>query len=739
MADPNTRQGKRTPVTLKIKFKSETLEQFIERYAVDVSQGGIFIRTKEPLAVGTQMRFEFQLRDASPLIGGEGTVVWTRENDPSRPAIAPGMGVRFDRLAEGSQGVLERILSEKAKQAPQRPPTETTKPPMFTDTPTRVAPAPVQEALLGNESSGSGGPKRKRPDSFGDQGTPLPHPMPFHSDADEFPEEAFEEATKVRALDELIAQTADATATTTLRDELADRRPRADSTLADAPRAETRADTVATEAAVKQTVVDRDSAPGLPSPPEARHQPKLLDTTPSPRSQPSPSAPPSMQPNPDGLKTMLGMEPAKTPVRASSPSTPPNTSPAPARPVARDAVTKSTGMRAVAAEPRTPEPAKKSSAPIVLLLLLLVAAGAAATWFFVIRPKGEDIETTTAKPGSNGSAGSAGSAIAANPTGSNGSAETGSNGSAGSFTGSNGSAGSAVAMTGSNGSNGSATAPAAEIVETLISAPGAEKATVEVAGTDQSGPAPLKAKLEKGKAYQAHVMAPGFAMLDLEVKGGDKAVAKLVAKPRIISVTSDPPGALIFIDNAATGHSTPFDVELTKVQAARKSVRVLLRKAGWKPIERVIDGGKYTEDAAQMITKLEEKLTVQQAVVNNNNTTNNNTVKTGSNGSAGSATPVNGSNDTGSNGSAGSASTPPTGSGSNTGTTGGSAATPTGTGTGSGSAATKPTTSPAGTGSGSAATKPPAGTGSGSAAPTTGQTLKDGPKEPEPDFVKKLP
>ena len=143
LADPNTRQGKRTPVTLKIKFKSETLEQFIERYAVDVSQGGIFIRTKEPLAVGTQMRFEFQLRDASPLIAGEGTVVWTRENDPSRPAIAPGMGVRFDRLAEGSQSVLERILAEKAKQAPQRAGERApTKPPLFTDTPTRVAPLP---------------------------------------------------------------------------------------------------------------------------------------------------------------------------------------------------------------------------------------------------------------------------------------------------------------------------------------------------------------------------------------------------------------------------------------------------------------------------------------------------------------------------------------------------------------------------------------------------------------------
>src|SRR2546422_6277174 len=135
LVDPNTRQGKRTPVTLKIKFKSETLEQFIERYAVDVSQGGIFIRTKEPLAVGTQMKFEFQLKDASPLIAGEGTVVWTRENDPSRPAIAPGMGVRFDRLADGSQQVLERILAEKIKQAPSRTSGESaTKPPLFTDT-----------------------------------------------------------------------------------------------------------------------------------------------------------------------------------------------------------------------------------------------------------------------------------------------------------------------------------------------------------------------------------------------------------------------------------------------------------------------------------------------------------------------------------------------------------------------------------------------------------------------------
>ncbi len=112
---PDTRRDMRTPITLKIKFKSSNLEQFIERYSVDVSRGGIFIRTKEPLPVGTQLRFEFQLQDASSLIAGDGTVVWIREHDPARQGVAPGMGVKFDRLAAESQKVLDKILAEKQK------------------------------------------------------------------------------------------------------------------------------------------------------------------------------------------------------------------------------------------------------------------------------------------------------------------------------------------------------------------------------------------------------------------------------------------------------------------------------------------------------------------------------------------------------------------------------------------------------------------------------------------------
>jgi uncharacterized protein (TIGR02266 family) len=619
LVDPNTRQGKRTPVTLKIKFKSETLDQFIERYAVDVSQGGIFIRTKEPLAVGTQMKFEFQLRDASPLIAGEGTVVWTRENDPSRPAIAPGMGVRFDRLADGSQGILERILTEKAKQAPQRPAPETTKPPLFTDTPTRVAPAPMQDALLGKANS------RRRDDvGHSDSHTPLPKPMPFHTDAEEFPDEAFEEATKVRALDDLIAQTAEDD-----RPENTSRsRPngRGDG-LDPADRPDMRQERPEKRHDIRPLVLpsqaELQDVPDLPNPPDMRPQPRLLENSPPPRIE---SMPPSL---PDALaKTRLGVEPARARIGGPTPPPPlgPPSSPSggmfgppPGTMPLGEIPALPSGMRAVAAEQtepaRMPPLRSRSVAPMIILICLLVAAGGAAVWFFFLRAQiseshdhGAQPESTAAGPTGSAAAasGSAGGAAAGTPAAS-GSAAPG--GSAAPAAGSGG-AGSAVAA-----AAGSAAAPAkADLADTIIAA-STEGAAVEITGTNQSGPAPFTAKLEKGKPYKARISAHGFAALELDIKGGDpRQTAKLVAKPRLISLTTDPAGAQILLDGTSTGHTTPFELELTGPQAAKRSVRITLRKQGFKQVDRTLEAAKFTEDDTRMTFKIDEKLATAPVV-----------------------------------------------------------------------------------------------------------------------------
>jgi hypothetical protein len=634
------------------------------------------------------------------------------------------MGVRFDRLAEGSQQVLEKILAEKAKQAPQRAHTEQTKPPMFTDTPTRVAPAPVQDALLGNKS---GKHVRARSDS---EQTPLPKPMPFHSDADEYPEEAFEEATKVRSLDELVAATAEAgdkeTATAVVpRDELAARRPaRAETPLAEPP-------LPASMAPTKEP--DRESAPGLPSPPAVDGtQRKVLDTSPSPRTRPSGEHPVAAPAAESPAKTKLGVEPAKVATKADAKAEKADRSDKADKADKADKTDKSDQPRAVAAEPA--RPAKKpSNAPIVIGMLVVVAAGLAALWFFVLR------EPTAEKAKQAGD--TTGSAMIASgaATPETGSATPGSN-AEGSAT---GSAGSATTM-----AAGSAVLPPADGVDTIVASPTA-KATIDVEG--QSGAAPFTAKLEKGKQYKAHVTAPGFVAKDVFVTGGQKATIKLEPKPHVLSVTSEPAGAEIYVEGVATGKMTPADVNLTASQAAKSKLRVVLRKAGFRALDQTVDPATFTETDAKVtgtVSGTLEKAPIVNTVHTNAGTGATGTGATGTSGTSGTGTTGTGTAGTTGTGTTGTSGTGATGTGatgtsgtsgtgtSGTGTTGSSGTGTSGTGTsGTGTSGTSGTGT-SGTGTSGTSGTGTSGTGAGSThtAPSGGTA---GTGEPEPDWSKK--
>jgi uncharacterized protein (TIGR02266 family) len=105
---------------MRIKLKYPDVETFIQKYAVNISRGGIFIATKTPKPVGTALKFEFLLaagENGTSIIRGEGQVLWTREFDPSQPSKAHGMGIRFTRLDPESQAVVDRALAFRAQQA----------------------------------------------------------------------------------------------------------------------------------------------------------------------------------------------------------------------------------------------------------------------------------------------------------------------------------------------------------------------------------------------------------------------------------------------------------------------------------------------------------------------------------------------------------------------------------------------------------------------------------------------
>jgi hypothetical protein len=356
------------------------------------------------------------------------------------------------------------------------------------------------------------------------------------------------------------------------------------------------------------------------------------------------------------VKTRIGIEPVRAETKQRDAVTPPAQVPS-----IKDAPTRPSGLQAVSSPPpkkekeRAPSAAaaasqhmpaarRPSSAPIIIGILVALAAIGGAVWWFVLRPPADETVATTPKPGSD-------QATKPPDNGSNGSArvvdDTGSNGSAIPANGSNGSNGSAVPETGSNGSNvgsnGSAAPAKVDLVDTVI-ASNIAKSTVEVVGTPQSGPAPFIAKLEKGKAYKVAISAPRYATKTLDVKAGDPQVlAKLDPKPSTIHVDSDPPGALIFVDNASTTVKTPGDVTLTAAQAARKTIHVSVRMAGKKPFDQIVDTSTLTESADKITGSVDAgKLAVQVIVQRPPPPPPDHT---GSGSGAGSdATPTNGSN-----------------------------------------------------------------------------------------------
>src|SRR5690349_22625424 len=107
MADQ--RKDKRSPASLKVKYKSATVDQFIDQFGTDVSTGGMFIKTKTPLELGALLKLELQLSDASPVIQGVGRVCWRRLPSESS-GLPPGMGIKFQKLEDASRQTVERIV-----------------------------------------------------------------------------------------------------------------------------------------------------------------------------------------------------------------------------------------------------------------------------------------------------------------------------------------------------------------------------------------------------------------------------------------------------------------------------------------------------------------------------------------------------------------------------------------------------------------------------------------------------
>jgi hypothetical protein len=105
MDERRTETASRLEPRLTINKEFDSFDQFVREYVTNISRSGVFIKTAEPLRVGSIVNLKFTVvMDGVETIEGEGEVVRV-ESNPS------GMGVVFRKLGQYSQNLVEKLLT----------------------------------------------------------------------------------------------------------------------------------------------------------------------------------------------------------------------------------------------------------------------------------------------------------------------------------------------------------------------------------------------------------------------------------------------------------------------------------------------------------------------------------------------------------------------------------------------------------------------------------------------------
>ncbi len=105
--DPSDRRGSpRIPVTWAVDCETE--DTFLYASIANISEIGIFVRTKDPLEVGTRLTLRFAPPDLDQPFVLTGVVQWVNPIRALSENLNPGMGVRFIELSRDDR---ERIVA----------------------------------------------------------------------------------------------------------------------------------------------------------------------------------------------------------------------------------------------------------------------------------------------------------------------------------------------------------------------------------------------------------------------------------------------------------------------------------------------------------------------------------------------------------------------------------------------------------------------------------------------------
>ena len=101
----------RHQVHIKVDYK--TKDMFLSNYVTNISKGGVFIETKEPFPVSSEIDLALELPGAQSTIHAQGRVAWTYDIKKGGPlVIVHGMGIKFTDIKPDEIKALETYIEE---------------------------------------------------------------------------------------------------------------------------------------------------------------------------------------------------------------------------------------------------------------------------------------------------------------------------------------------------------------------------------------------------------------------------------------------------------------------------------------------------------------------------------------------------------------------------------------------------------------------------------------------------
>jgi hypothetical protein len=104
MGKKENRKHPRVPLDILVQVRSDSVAQFRQVHAKNISVGGMFIATEEKRTKGDEIYFQFTVKDGGTLIEGLGKVVHVGTD---------GLGVEFTSVLEPSATIIQTLVAER--------------------------------------------------------------------------------------------------------------------------------------------------------------------------------------------------------------------------------------------------------------------------------------------------------------------------------------------------------------------------------------------------------------------------------------------------------------------------------------------------------------------------------------------------------------------------------------------------------------------------------------------------